>query len=43
MSGRAGPQSDLATMLDYNVDGDGQNGGLREASMLCAPLITRED
>ncbi len=33
---------DLAALLDYNVDGDGDEGGLREASMLCAPLITRE-
>ena len=32
----------LAALLDYNVDGRGDEGGLREASMLCAPLVTRD-
>ena len=36
------PAGALAALLDYNVDGHGEDGGLREGSMLCAPLITRE-
>ena len=32
----------LAGLLDYNIDGPGEEAGLREASMLCAPLVTRE-
>ena len=40
-SGRAA--GDLASLLDYNADGrDGDGGGLREGSMLCAPLVTRD-
>jgi two-component system, NtrC family, sensor kinase len=39
-SGR--PAGDLAALLDYNADGHPGDGGLREASMVCAPLITRD-
>ena len=39
-SGR--PAGDLAALLDYNADGHAEEGGLREASMLCAPLVTRD-
>ncbi len=34
------PASGLATLLDYNNAVDGEN--VREASMLCAPLVTRD-
>jgi two-component system NtrC family sensor kinase len=34
------PAGALAALLDYNSDGDGEN--LREGSMLCAPLVTRD-
>jgi two-component system NtrC family sensor kinase len=34
------PASGLATLLDYNSAVDGEN--VREASMLCAPLVTRD-
>jgi two-component system, NtrC family, sensor kinase len=32
----------LAALLDYNRDEAGENDNLREASMLCAPLVTRD-
>jgi signal transduction histidine kinase len=32
----------LANLLDYNVEDGGDGERLREASMLCAPLVTRE-
>jgi signal transduction histidine kinase len=39
---RGAPAGALATLLDYN-SGDGADGdGLREGSMLCAPLVTRD-
>lgn len=34
--------SALANLLDYNVDAGGDGESLREASMLCAPLVTRD-
>ncbi|HJZ77256.1 MAG TPA: ATP-binding protein [Vicinamibacterales bacterium] len=39
---RGAPASALATLLDYN-GGDGDDGErVREGSMLCAPLVTRD-
>ena len=35
------PAAGLAALLDYN-SGPAQSDGLREASMLCAPLVTRD-
>ena len=32
----------LAALLDYNSDDAGESETLREASMLCAPLVTRD-
>ena len=32
----------LAALLDYNNDESGDSGRLREASILCAPLVTRD-
>jgi signal transduction histidine kinase len=34
--------SGLAALLDYNNDEAGESEHLREASMLCAPLVTRD-
>ena len=34
--------SALANLLDYNVEEGGDGESLREASMLCAPLVTRD-
>ena len=36
------PAAALAALLDYNAGGDAAGGGLREASMLCVPLVTRD-
>jgi two-component system, NtrC family, sensor kinase len=36
------PAADLAALLDYNRDDAGDGEHLREASMLCAPLVTRD-
>src|SRR5262245_11183533 len=36
------PAAALAALLDYNHDEAGESGGLREASILCAPLVTRD-
>jgi two-component system NtrC family sensor kinase len=35
------PAAGLAALLDYNSDDVGEGETLREASMLCAPLVTR--
>jgi two-component system NtrC family sensor kinase len=32
----------LAVLLDYNREDDGEGETLREASMICAPLVTRD-
>ena len=39
--GWRGQPAALAYLLDYNVDA-GEGEGLREATMLCAPLVTRD-
>ena len=39
-SGHSSAAAGLAALLDYN--GDDAGDGLREASMLCAPLVTRD-
>jgi two-component system, NtrC family, sensor kinase len=36
------PAAALATLLDYNSNGATPSDGVREASMLCAPLVTRD-
>jgi two-component system NtrC family sensor kinase len=36
------PAAGLAALLDYNRDDAGETENLREASMLCAPLVTRD-
>jgi two-component system, NtrC family, sensor kinase len=36
------PAAGLAALLDYNNDDAGESDNLREASMLCAPLVTRD-
>jgi two-component system, NtrC family, sensor kinase len=36
------PASGLAALLDYNTDDGGDVETLREGSMLCAPLVTRD-
>jgi signal transduction histidine kinase len=36
------PAAGLASLLDYNDGRAGDSGELREASMLCAPLVTRD-
>jgi two-component system, NtrC family, sensor kinase len=36
------PAAELAALLDYNGDDAGGSDNLREASMLCAPLVTRD-
>ena len=36
------PVAALAKLLDYNVNGVGEGEIQREASMLCAPLVTRD-
>src|SRR6266850_1098741 len=36
------PAGALASLLDYNSDGGPEGENLREASMLCAPLVTRD-
>jgi signal transduction histidine kinase len=36
------PASELAALLDYNTDDGGDVETLREGSMLCAPLVTRD-
>jgi len=36
------PAGGLADLLDYNRDDAGESEHLREASMLCAPLVTRD-
>ena len=36
------PAGGLATLLDYNRDDAGEGDNVREASMLCAPLVTRD-
>jgi signal transduction histidine kinase len=36
------PAAGLAALLDYNSDGAGESDNRREASMLCAPLVTRD-
>jgi two-component system NtrC family sensor kinase len=36
------PAGALASLLDYNSDGGEEGENLREASMLCAPLVTRD-
>jgi signal transduction histidine kinase len=36
------PAAGLAALLDYNNDESGGGGSLREASILCAPLVTRD-
>jgi len=36
------PASELAALLDYNTDEGGDADTLREGSMLCAPLVTRD-
>jgi two-component system NtrC family sensor kinase len=36
------PAAALAALLDYNRDAAGESEHLREASMLCAPLVTRD-
>jgi two-component system, NtrC family, sensor kinase len=36
------PAAGLAALLDYNSDDPGESDNLREASMLCAPLVTRD-
>ena len=36
------PAAGLAALLDYNSDDAGESENLREASMLCAPLVTRD-
>jgi two-component system NtrC family sensor kinase len=35
------PAATLASLLDYNIEEEGEAESLREASMLCAPLVTR--
>src|SRR5258705_8852882 len=39
--GWKGQPAALAHLLDYNIDA-GEGEGIREASMLCAPLVTRD-
>src|SRR5262245_22769162 len=39
---RGAPASALATLLDYNSDAGDDGERLREGSMLCAPLVTRD-
>jgi signal transduction histidine kinase len=39
---RGQPAAALASLLDYNSDGVGNADTLREGSMLCAPLVTRD-
>jgi signal transduction histidine kinase len=36
------PAAGLAALLDYNGNDAGERENLREASMLCAPLVTRD-
>jgi two-component system NtrC family sensor kinase len=36
------PATGLAALLDYNRDDSGESETLREGSMLCAPLVTRD-
>jgi signal transduction histidine kinase len=36
------PATDLAALLDYNTDDGGDVETVREGSMLCAPLVTRD-
>ena len=36
------PAAALASLLDYNIDDPGEGEIRREASMLCAPLVTRD-
>ena len=36
------PAAGLAALLDYNSDDSGESETLREGSMLCAPLVTRD-
>jgi len=36
------PAAGLAALLDYNSGADGEGEHVREASMLCAPLVTRD-
>jgi len=36
------PAAGLAALLDYNSDDSGESENLREGSMLCAPLVTRD-
>src|SRR5205823_13401012 len=36
------PAEALARLLDYNADEAGDGSSLRESSMLCAPLVTRD-
>jgi signal transduction histidine kinase len=36
------PTAALAALLDYNSDDAGESANLREASILCAPLVTRD-
>jgi two-component system, NtrC family, sensor kinase len=36
------PAAGLAALLDYNSDAAGEGANLREASILCAPLVTRD-
>src|SRR6185503_19818351 len=40
--GQPGPAAGLAALLDYNGEGAGEGDHLRQASMLCAPLVTRD-
>jgi two-component system NtrC family sensor kinase len=37
-----GSATALATLLDYNREDEGQEPEVREGSMLCAPLVTRD-
>jgi two-component system, NtrC family, sensor kinase len=39
---RGRPAGALASLLDYNSDEAAEGESLREASMLCAPLVTRD-
>ena len=39
---RGRPAGALASLLDYNTGETAEGEGLREASMLCAPLVTRD-
>jgi signal transduction histidine kinase len=41
-AGHPSAAAGLAVLLDYNSDGAGESDNLREASMLCAPLVTRD-